>query len=73
MTTDLFRLSVQIFSEIYDKNYFYLFDINSFYTTKALNVSIPGGPKFEPLFKDNIILLLIPNYLMMKIDLILMI
>merc|ERR1712078_564267 len=24
----------------------------SFFTAKALNMSIPGGPKFEPLFKD---------------------
>ena len=51
--TNLFRLSSQIISEIYDKNYFYLFDLNSFYTAKALNVAIPGGPKYEPLFKDN--------------------
>ena len=35
-----------------DRNYFYLFDRKSFFTAKALNVAIPGGPKFEPLFKD---------------------
>ena len=35
-----------------DRNYFYLFDLKSFYTAKALNVAIPGGPKFEPLYKD---------------------
>ena len=35
-----------------DKNYFYLFDLPSFFTAKALNVAIPGGPKFEPLFRD---------------------
>ena len=35
-----------------DKNYFYLFDLKSFYTAKSLNVAIPGGPKFEPLYKD---------------------
>jgi pre-mRNA-processing factor 8 len=30
----------------------YLFDKKSFYTAKALNVAIPGGPKFEPLYRD---------------------
>lgn len=35
-----------------DKNYYYLFDLKSFYTAKALNMAIPGGPKFEPLFRD---------------------
>lgn len=35
-----------------DRNYFYLFDDKSFFTAKALNVAIPGGPKFEPLFRD---------------------
>ncbi|CAO1613068.1 unnamed protein product [Sympodiomycopsis kandeliae] len=35
-----------------DKNYFYLFDKKAFFTGKALNMAIPGGPKFEPLFKD---------------------
>ncbi|PWN94126.1 putative PRP8-U5 snRNP protein, pre-mRNA splicing factor [Acaromyces ingoldii] len=35
-----------------DRNYFYLFDKKSFLSAKALNVAIPGGPKFEPLFKD---------------------
>jgi pre-mRNA-processing factor 8 len=29
-----------------------LFDKKSFYTAKALNMAIPGGPKFEPLFRD---------------------
>jgi len=29
-----------------------LFDKKSFYTAKALNVAIPGGPKFEPLYRD---------------------
>jgi len=31
-----------------------LFDKNSFFTAKALNMAIPGGPKFEPLFRDNL-------------------
>lgn len=39
-------------SDIVDKNYFYLFEKKNFYTAKALNMAIPGGPKFEPLFRD---------------------
>jgi pre-mRNA-processing factor 8 len=31
----------------------YLFDEPHFKTAKALNVAIPGGPKFEPLFRDD--------------------
>jgi pre-mRNA-processing factor 8 len=31
----------------------YLFDAPHFKTAKALNVAIPGGPKFEPLFRDD--------------------
>lgn len=49
---NLHRLANQLLSEIQDKNYFHLFDKKSFYTAKALNVAIPGGPKFEPLFRD---------------------
>jgi pre-mRNA-processing factor 8 len=49
----LFILSSQIISEIYDKKLFLFIWFNSFYTAKALNVAIPGGPKYEPLFKDN--------------------
>ncbi|KAL6450089.1 PRP8 Pre-mRNA-splicing factor 8 [Candida maltosa Xu316] len=30
------------------------FDKNALFTAKSLNVAIPGGPKFEPLFKDKI-------------------
>lgn len=33
----LLRLSSQLLSDIVDKNYFYLFDLKSFYTAKALN------------------------------------
>jgi len=29
-----------------------LFNKESFYTAKALNIAIPGGPKFEPLYRD---------------------
>ncbi|KAK2732810.1 pre-mRNA-splicing factor 8 [Myotisia sp. PD_48] len=48
----LHRLGHQILSDVVDKNYFYMFDLNSFLTAKALNVAIPGGPRFEPLYKD---------------------
>lgn len=43
---NLHRLANQLLSDIVDRNYFYLFDIRSFFTAKALNVAIPGGPKF---------------------------
>ena len=39
-------------SDLNDKNFRYLFDKKSFYTAKALNMAIPGGPKFEPLYRD---------------------
>jgi hypothetical protein len=48
----LFRLSSQMMSEIVDENYYYLFDLRSFLTAKALSIALPGGPKFEPLFRD---------------------
>lgn len=48
----LYRISTQLLSELNDPNYFYLFDKNAFFTSKALNLAIPGGPKFEPLFRD---------------------
>ncbi|CAN9207528.1 unnamed protein product [Alternaria alternata] len=48
----LYRLSKQLLSDIVDKNYFHMFDMDSFQTAKALNVAIPGGPRFEPLYKD---------------------
>ena len=41
-----------VLSDLVDKNYFYMFDTKSFFTAKALNVAIPGGPRFEPLYKD---------------------
>ncbi|CAL6337971.1 unnamed protein product [Bathycoccus prasinos] len=49
----LYRLAGQLLSDLTDKNYFYLFDHKSFFTAKALGMGIPGGPKFEPLFKDS--------------------
>lgn len=50
--SNLYRLANQLLSDLYDPNYYYLFDQSSFYTAKALNIAIPGGPKFEPLFRD---------------------
>ncbi|KAJ1548923.1 Pre-mRNA-processing-splicing factor 8, partial [Cladochytrium tenue] len=49
----LHRLAHQLLSDLLDKNYFYLFDLKDFFTSKALNMAIPGGPKFEPLFRDT--------------------
>lgn len=46
------RLAGQLLSDLSDRNYFYLFEVNSFITAKSLNMCIPGGPKFEPLFRD---------------------
>jgi len=57
------RLSTSIMAQLYglaepllnphgDGNHRYLFDKDFFFTAKALNVAIPGGPKFEPLFRD---------------------
>ena len=46
------RLAGQLLSDLTDLNYFYLFETNSFITAKSLNMCIPGGPKFEPLFRD---------------------
>ena len=48
----LHRLAGQLLSDLVDHNYFYLFDLKSFYTAKSLNMAIPGGPKFEPLYRD---------------------
>jgi len=48
----LYRLAGQLLSDLLDKNYFYLFEKRAFFTAKALNMAIPGGPKFEPLFRD---------------------
>ncbi|KAH3688470.1 hypothetical protein WICPIJ_000546, partial [Wickerhamomyces pijperi] len=48
----LYRLSTPLMDDLFDPNYHYLFDNESFFTAKALNVALPGGPKFEPLQKD---------------------
>jgi len=50
---NLYRLANQLLSDLQDKNYFYLFDQKSFFTAKALNLAIPGGPKFEPLYRED--------------------
>ena len=49
----LYRLGNQLMTDLVDDNYYYLFDLKSFFTSKALNQAIPGGPKFEPLVKEN--------------------
>lgn len=49
----LYRLANQLLTDLVDSNFFYLFDTKSFFTAKALNMAIPGGPKFEPLIKDS--------------------
>ena len=48
----LSQLASSIVSDIPDNNYFYLFDKESMFTAKALNMAIPGDPKFEPLYRD---------------------
>lgn len=48
----LYRFANPLLTDLVDDNYFYLFDLKSFFTAKALNMAIPGGPKFEPLVKD---------------------
>jgi pre-mRNA-processing factor 8 len=50
---NLYRLASPLVSSINnDLNYWHLFSTPHFLTAKALNVAIPGGPKFEPLFRD---------------------
>ncbi|RKP02105.1 hypothetical protein CXG81DRAFT_11192 [Caulochytrium protostelioides] len=48
----LHRLSRPLLSEVRDPNFTYLFDKQSFFTAKALNMALPGGPRFEPLYRD---------------------
>jgi pre-mRNA-processing factor 8 len=51
---NLHRLSSQLLTDgASNPNKKYLFDLPAFLTAKALNVAIPGGPKFEPLFNDG--------------------
>ncbi|CAK7218068.1 pre-mRNA-splicing factor 8 [Sporothrix curviconia] len=48
----LYRLSQPLLSEQQNANYFYLYEPQSFFTSKALNVALPGSARFEPLYKD---------------------
>ena len=62
LLTSEWRLSTEIMGQLYglaepllnafDDNVRYLFDLPQFLTAKALNVAIPGGPRFEPLYRD---------------------
>ncbi|KAI5981401.1 NUC069, PrP8 N-terminal domain-containing protein [Pisolithus albus] len=49
---NLYRFGRALLSDQPDNNASYLFDKKSFFTAKALNMAIPGGPKFEPLHRD---------------------
>lgn len=46
---NLYRLGRTLLSDHTDSNASYLFDKKAFFTAKAPNMAIPGGPKFEPL------------------------
>ncbi|SCW03879.1 LAFE_0H01046g1_1 [Lachancea fermentati] len=50
---NLYRLSLPLVNSPDDRNSYYLFDKKSFFTAKALNNAIPGGPKFEPLYPNE--------------------
>jgi len=50
--TNLYRLGRTLLSDQPDDNASYLVDKNAFFTAKALNIAIPGGSKFEPLYCD---------------------
>ena len=51
--SSLYRLAAPLVStHLLDPNHKHLFHLPEFLTAKALNIAIPGGPKFEPLFRD---------------------
>lgn len=50
----LYQISQPLLPHVTDANYYFLFDKSTFFTAKSLNVVVPGGPKFEPLYKDKI-------------------
>lgn len=50
----LYQISEPLIDRVIDKNYYYLFDYQSFLIAKALNLSIPSGPKFEPLYPEDL-------------------
>ena len=49
----MYRLGNQLLTDLVDDNYFHLFNLKSFFTAKALNLAIPGGPKFELFVSDQ--------------------
>ncbi|KAG1808408.1 NUC071 domain-containing protein [Suillus subaureus] len=49
---NLYHLGRTLLSDQPDSNTSYLFNKKSFFTAKALNLAIPGGPKFKPLYHD---------------------
>ncbi|SCU81555.1 LAME_0B07646g1_1 [Lachancea meyersii CBS 8951] len=49
----LYRITSPLVDRDQDANSRYLFDKESFFTAKALNNAIPGGPKFEPLYPEE--------------------
>lgn len=51
---NLYHLSQPLLPHVTDANYYFLFDKNTFFTAKSLNVVVPGGPRFEPMYKDKI-------------------
>ncbi|KAK6453849.1 NUC071 domain-containing protein [Scheffersomyces xylosifermentans] len=50
---DLYKLSQPLLPEVQTSNV-HLFDKASLFTAKSLNLALPGGPKFEPLYKDKL-------------------
>lgn len=50
----LYRIAQPLLPHVSDPNYYFLYNKEAFFTAKSLNVVIPGGPKFEPLYKDKI-------------------
>ncbi len=43
----------QLLTDLVDDNYFYLFDMKSFFTAKALNIAIPGAVLSAFLFQNS--------------------
>jgi len=50
----LHRLAGGLLGDVEERNATHLFDKEAFFTAKALNVALPGGPKFEPLHRDAV-------------------
>lgn len=48
---NLYWLGHTLLSDQPNHNFKYLFDKHSFFTAKALNIAIPGGPKLKPLYR----------------------